>query len=217
MVFVRPRSGYQALFMGVMLLGLFLLWLRAAVLIYALFFGIGPFPGTDEIVPMLFLTPTGWAMLLVGSGDGALFAAYSFAISVFAVPMLLEEKTDALSALGIGMAMAWNNLAIMLAWAPSCWRCFSCRSRPLSSGSSLCSPCSAMQPGTPTAPCAETIRMKRARGCSFNLHDRPRWTPLRLAGQCGRLQDRDSPLRPTEAAPEAVGNHRNREVAGHRV
>jgi uncharacterized membrane protein len=116
MIFVRPRSGYQALFMGVMLLGLFLLWMRAAVLIYALFFGIGPFPGTDEIVPMLFLTPTGWAMLLVGSAVGALFAAFGFAISVFAVPMLLEEKTDALSALGISMAMVWNNLAVMLAW-----------------------------------------------------------------------------------------------------
>ena len=116
MVFVKPRSGYQALFMGVMLLGLFLLWMRAAVLIYALFFGIGPFPGTDEIVPMLFLTPTGWAMLLVGSAVGALFAAFSFAISVFAVPMLLEEQTDALSALGISMAMVWNNLNVMIAW-----------------------------------------------------------------------------------------------------
>jgi uncharacterized membrane protein len=105
MVFVRPRSRYQALFMGVLLLGLFLLWMRAAVLIYALFFGIVPFPGTDEIVPMLFLTPTGWALLLVGGAVGAPFAAFAFAISVFTVPMLLEEQTDALSALGISMTM----------------------------------------------------------------------------------------------------------------
>lgn len=116
MVFVRPVSGYQALFMGVMLLGLFLLWMRAAVLIYALFFGLVPFPGTDEIVPMLFLTPTGWGLLLVGGAVGALFAAFAFAISVFAVPMLLEERTDALSALGISMAIVWNNLRVMLAW-----------------------------------------------------------------------------------------------------
>lgn len=116
MIFVKPRSGYQALFMGVLLLCLFLLWMRAAVLIWALFFGIVPFPGTDQIVPMLFLTPTGWAVLLVGSAVGALFAAFSFAISVFAVPMLLTERTDAMSALGISMAMVWNNLAVMLAW-----------------------------------------------------------------------------------------------------
>lgn len=116
MVFVKPRSGYQALFMGVLLLGIFLLWMRAAVLIWALFFGIAPFPGTDEILPMLFLTPTGWALLVVGGSVGALFAAFAFAISVFAVPMLLTERTDALSALGISMAMVWNNLPVMLAW-----------------------------------------------------------------------------------------------------
>ncbi|KIN71825.1 DUF2189 domain-containing protein [Sulfitobacter guttiformis] len=116
MLFVQPKSGYQAWFMGVLLLLLMLLWLRAAVLIWALFFGIVPFPGTDEIVPMLFTTPIGWVVLLVGGSVGALFAAFSFAISVFAMPMLLTERTDALSALGISMALVWNNLSVMLAW-----------------------------------------------------------------------------------------------------
>ena len=116
MVFVRPRSTYQALFLGIFLLSILLLWMRAAVLIYALFFGIKPFPGTDQILPMLFLTPTGWLLLLVGSVIGALFAAFAFAVSVFSVPMLLEEKTDALSAMGISMAMVWNNLPVMLCW-----------------------------------------------------------------------------------------------------
>ncbi|MFD1882864.1 DUF2189 domain-containing protein [Paracoccus pacificus] len=116
MLFVRPRSGPSALFMGVILLMLFLLWMRAAVLIWALFFGIKPFPGMDEIIPTLFTTPTGWALLIVGGSVGALFAAFAFSISVFAVPMLLQEKTDALSALGISMAMVWNNLAVMIAW-----------------------------------------------------------------------------------------------------
>ncbi|MEX2518255.1 MAG: DUF2189 domain-containing protein [Paracoccaceae bacterium] len=116
MIFVQPKSGYQAIFMGVLLLGLFLLWMRAAVLIYSLFFGIGPFPGTDDIAPMLFLTPKGWALLLVGGAVGAIFAAFAFAISVFAMPMLLEEKTDAMSALGGSMSTVWNNLPVMLVW-----------------------------------------------------------------------------------------------------
>lgn len=116
MVFVKPASGHAALFMGVLLLGLFLLWLRAAVLIWAIFFGILPFPGADDIVATLLYTPMGWGLLLVGSAVGALFAAFAFAISVFAVPMLLEERTDAMSALGISMAMVWNNLPVMLAW-----------------------------------------------------------------------------------------------------
>ncbi len=116
MVLLRPRSRYQGLFLGLVLLMLFTLWIRAAVLIYALFFGVQPFPGTEDLLPMLFLTPTGWTILLVGSAVGALFAAFAFAISVFSVPMLVSENVDALSAMGISMAMVWNNLPVMLAW-----------------------------------------------------------------------------------------------------
>lgn len=116
MLFVRPRSGYQTLFMGVMLLGLLLLWMRAGVLIYALFFGLLPFPASGDIMPMLFFTTEGWALLFVGSAVGALFAAFGFAISMIGVPMLLEERTDALSALGISMATVWANRTVCIAW-----------------------------------------------------------------------------------------------------
>ena len=116
MLFVKMRSGYSAFFMGALLLALFMLWIRAAVLIYALFFGVIDFLGMDEMVPVLFTTPSGWGMLIVGCFVGALFAAFAFAISVFAVPMLLEEDTDALTALGTSVAMVWNNRRVMLAW-----------------------------------------------------------------------------------------------------
>jgi uncharacterized membrane protein len=116
MVFVRPAAGGQLLFTGVLLCGLMLLWMRAAVIIYALFFGLLPFPGLSHIAPMLFTTPTGWALLAVGTFVGALFAAFSFAISAFSVPMMLEERVDALTAMGTSMQLVWNNLPVMLAW-----------------------------------------------------------------------------------------------------
>lgn len=116
MVFLRARSRYQGLFLGVLLLALFMLWIRSAVLIYALFFGVKPFPGLDELIPMLLFTPTGWAILLVGGFVGALYAAFAFAVSVFSVPMLQDEQTDALSAMGVSMALVWNNLPVMLVW-----------------------------------------------------------------------------------------------------
>ena len=56
---------------------------------YALFFGLRPFPGLDRIVPTLFTTQVGWAMLVVGGAVGGLFAAFAFAISAFSIPMLL--------------------------------------------------------------------------------------------------------------------------------
>jgi uncharacterized membrane protein len=116
MIFVKPASGGQILFTGVLLCLLMLLWMRAAVIVYALFFGLRPFPGLDHIAPMLFTTPTGWAMLLVGGAIGGLFAAFSFAISVFSIPMLLSKRVDALTAMGTSTAFVWNNLPVMLTW-----------------------------------------------------------------------------------------------------
>jgi uncharacterized membrane protein len=116
MIFVRPKSGAQVLFTGALLCLLMLLWMRAAVIIYALFFGVRPFPGIDHISEMLFTTPTGWAMLIVGCVVGALFGGFSYAISAFSVPMLLDRQVDALTAMGTSLALVWNNMPLMLTW-----------------------------------------------------------------------------------------------------
>lgn len=116
MLFVRANSGGQVLFTGAILCLLMLVWMRAAVIIYALFFGLRPFPGLDHVATMLFTTPVGLAMLLVGTVVGGLFAAFSFAISTFAIPMLLDQKTDAFTAMGTSISLVWNNLPVMLAW-----------------------------------------------------------------------------------------------------
>lgn len=116
MMFVKARSGGQILFVGVLLCLLMLLWMRAAVLLYALFFGLLPFPGLNEVVGILITTSRGWALLIVGSLVGGLFAAFALAISVFGVPMLLAERTDALTAMGQSMALVWHNRPVMLTW-----------------------------------------------------------------------------------------------------
>jgi uncharacterized membrane protein len=116
MLAVQPMAGAQVFFTGMLLTMLMLLWMRAAVLVYALFFGVRPFPGLDHIADMLFTTPTGWAMLVVGSLIGALFAGFAFAVSVFSIPMLLDRRVDALTAMGVSTALVWNNLSPMLAW-----------------------------------------------------------------------------------------------------
>ncbi|CAH1651636.1 MULTISPECIES: DUF2189 domain-containing protein [unclassified Chelatococcus] len=116
MIFVKAASGAQVWYTGAILCLLMLVWMRAAVIIYALFFGLRPFPGLDGVVSMLLTTPEGWGMLVVGTAAGGLFAAFSFAISTFAIPMLLDEKTDAFTAMGTSISLVWNNLPVMLAW-----------------------------------------------------------------------------------------------------
>ncbi len=116
MLFVHLASGGQVLFTGVLLCLVMLLWWRAAVIVYALFFGLRPFPGLGAVVEMLTATPMGWAMVVVGGAVGALFASFGFAISAFSIPMLLERRVDALTAMGSSVALVWHNLGVMLTW-----------------------------------------------------------------------------------------------------
>ncbi|GLT02364.1 hypothetical protein GCM10007897_37710 [Sphingobium jiangsuense] len=116
MLLPHALAGGQVLFTGALLCGVMLLWMRAAVILYALFFGLRPFPGLDHIAPMLFTTPIGLAMLVVGTLVGGLFAAFSFAISAFSIPMMLDRRVDALTAMGTSWALVWNNLPAMLVW-----------------------------------------------------------------------------------------------------
>jgi uncharacterized membrane protein len=116
MILVHPASGGQTLLTGVLLCLLMLLWMQATVIIYAFFFGLLPFPGLQHIAAVLFSTPTGWALLSVDTAVGSLFAAVSFAISAFSIPMLLEERTNTLTAMATSIALVWNNLPVMLAW-----------------------------------------------------------------------------------------------------
>ena len=117
MLFPRPAAGGQVLFTGALLCGLMLLWMRAAIIIYALFFGVNPFPeGLSPVLEMLLTTQTGAAMLLVGSVVGALFAAFSLAISAFSIPLMYDRQVDALTAMGQSWALVWNNRRAMIVW-----------------------------------------------------------------------------------------------------
>ena len=116
MIFVKPQCGGQILFVGLLLCLLMITWMRAAVIICALFFGLVPFPDLEHIAPMVFTTPVGWSMLIVGGLIGALFASFSFAISAFSIPMMLVKRVDAFTAMGSSTALVWNNLPVMLTW-----------------------------------------------------------------------------------------------------
>ena len=117
MLFPRPASGGQVLFTGALLCGLILLWMRAAIVIYALFFGWNPLPdGLDPALDILLTTQQGAAMLLVGSTVGALFAAFSLAISAFSIPLMYDREVDALTAMGNSWALVWNNRRALIVW-----------------------------------------------------------------------------------------------------
>ena len=49
-------------------------------------------------VPNLLLTPRGLGLLIVGTGVGTALAATVFAISAIAVPLLMAERVDVVTA-----------------------------------------------------------------------------------------------------------------------
>lgn len=113
---LRPASGSQLAYAGLLLGLLVLFWLRSADLLYALFFGLHPFPGATDALINAFTTPRGWALVITGTFVGSIFASFAFAVSVFAVPMLVSSKTDALTAMGLSFVMTAQNLKPMLSW-----------------------------------------------------------------------------------------------------
>ena len=80
MIFVRPTSGAQVLFTGVIMLGLALLWMRAAVILFALF----PRPFRPRPI-VRCCSPRHRLGMRHGTVVSGVFAAFSFAISVFSI------------------------------------------------------------------------------------------------------------------------------------
>ncbi len=89
MLLVRPRAGARVFFTGLLLCLLMLLWMRAAVIIYALFFGVRPFPGFERPHHARHDADGMGHAPIVGIVVGGLFASFAFAVSVFSIPMLL--------------------------------------------------------------------------------------------------------------------------------
>ncbi|ODT77965.1 MAG: hypothetical protein ABS76_25465 [Pelagibacterium sp. SCN 64-44] len=112
-----PPGGMHLFFVGAVLMTLMLIWVRAAVLLYALFFGWRAFPGFDQVPQMLLSTGPGLGLLLVGTAVGGLFAAFSFAIGAFSIPLVLERKYDAFSAMALSLSLVVNNMPATLLWA----------------------------------------------------------------------------------------------------
>ncbi|MEO0622357.1 MAG: DUF2189 domain-containing protein [Pseudomonadota bacterium] len=113
---VPPAALGQIGYLGAIMLILLLLWIRAATVLYALFFGLTPFPGFWDKMALIFTTADGLAMLLVGSAVGGLFAALTFALTAFSIPMLVERDIDCFTAMGRSFSAVTHNLRPAIEW-----------------------------------------------------------------------------------------------------
>lgn len=113
----KLASPGQLAFFGLLLLLVFLVWLRVAFLLMMLFLGTATPPAIDRFVHDMLLTVPGLSLLVVGSAIGFLMAGLVFAMSALAVPMLMVERVDALTAAGRSIATVLENPKPMALWA----------------------------------------------------------------------------------------------------
>lgn len=103
--------------MGLMVLVLIvleLLWGRASLVVFAVFFN-SAMPSTTGVVQAVF-NPENWEFLLVYMAVGSCFAALVYGTSVVSIPMILDRDTDAISATSTSLQVVFENTAVMILW-----------------------------------------------------------------------------------------------------
>ena len=74
-------------------------------------------PPLDVFVSNLLLTPRGLGLLILGSGVGMVLATIVFAISAIAVPLLMAEPVDVVTAATMSVGACRKNRKAMAVWA----------------------------------------------------------------------------------------------------
>jgi uncharacterized membrane protein len=113
---LKGHGDDQILSMGVIVFVAFSFWMIVAHAIFAIFMAESGMGGAEDALAA-FLTPSGLAMLAVGSAVGAVMAFAFYAMTVISLPMLVDRKVDFLTAIITSLKVIRGNLVVMLGWA----------------------------------------------------------------------------------------------------
>lgn len=104
---LRAGSSHvrDTLVVGLCLLIVLLVWARAAA-VMNVFRPSDAYPSWHDLIPYLG----------IGSVVGALFSALVFAVTAFSLPMLLDRRTDAITAVVTSVNASLRNKPAMLVW-----------------------------------------------------------------------------------------------------
>jgi uncharacterized membrane protein len=112
----RATTSVNIFFLGFILLFALFVWLRVALLIYALFFGLQGV-AFDQLFGAIFTTVNGFTFLIVGNIVGAAFAFVVFSITVVSFPYMLEKDVDPVTAVALSVSAVAKNTAPLAGWA----------------------------------------------------------------------------------------------------
>lgn len=114
--FIGSPSFGAILVLGLYMIGLFLFWMLAANAIYA--FTLGPEAPVSATVFArdVLTTGPGWAMIVLGTGIGFVFALAALAMSVVSFPLLLDRNVGVPVAIATSIKVTRQNPRVVLTW-----------------------------------------------------------------------------------------------------
>jgi uncharacterized membrane protein len=113
---VWRRNGTQIVMLGLILMLIHLVWVRLAMLLFALFFNAGN-PGWDGMIHAVFFSRISVPFLVTGTLVGGALAAFSFALSAVSIPMLIDRDVSVFTAVATSWAAVTTNWKPMALWA----------------------------------------------------------------------------------------------------
>jgi uncharacterized membrane protein len=111
----RPAVDDMGIVAG-LLLAIFGLWLLVAGVLYVSLFGWATPTSITGFFAMVFTTPAGWALILIGAAIGAVFGWIVLALSVVSLPMLVDCDVSASEAVSASWRAAHANKSEMVRW-----------------------------------------------------------------------------------------------------
>ena len=103
--------------MAVVIIMIFMFWIFIAHMIFALFLGLAPMTNILTEWQVTIFSADGIKMLAVGSLVGAALGLVLYALTVIALPLLLDREIDFITAMITSWQLVASNPGPMLAWA----------------------------------------------------------------------------------------------------
>ncbi|MCP1169823.1 DUF2189 domain-containing protein [Limimaricola litoreus] len=113
---IEAPSAVAILTLGLALLGIFVAWMLAAWIIYAVTLGPEPPVSIGAFVSDTLTTAPGWAMIAVGTGVGFVLAVAVLAIGVISFPLLLDRHVGVRRAVRASVRLARENPRTIAIW-----------------------------------------------------------------------------------------------------
>jgi len=113
---VRSPAFGKIVVLALLLTLLFVLWIGAAALIYALTLGPEEPVSLGAFLRDTLTTPAGWVMIVIGFAVGFLFALASLAIGTVSFPMLLDREASLGTAIATSARALAANPQTMAVW-----------------------------------------------------------------------------------------------------